>query len=146
MNRALLEQGTGIALTRREEIVSDAHRYYVDTLPITGMEQYGFSDTPSFDNAVLDFDSRMLPEYHTPRLGELRAVPDIPEIQDRYMLLTGIANAIERSPLVPGQGGDALHDGVDEIGIRRSKAIFARKFFDPRAHFQREQLVIDGGY
>lgn len=95
MNRALLEQGTGIALTRREEIVSDAHRYYVDTLPITGMEQYGFSDTPSFDNAVLDFDSRMLPEYHTPRLGELRAVPDIPEIQDRYILLTGIANAIE---------------------------------------------------
>lgn len=95
MNRALLEQGTGIALARREEIVFDAHRYYVDTLPLVGMEPYGFSDAPSFDNAVLDFDSRMLPEFHTPQLGELRVVPDAPALQDRYTLLTGIADAIE---------------------------------------------------
>lgn len=94
INSTLLEQGTGIELSRREEIVFEAHRYYVDTFPADGLEDYGFKNTSSFDYVVLDFDSRLLPEQHTAETEHHGEAATYLNMEDRYLFLRGVAAAI----------------------------------------------------
>ena len=93
-NSLLLQEGTGISMARREEIVFEAHAAYVDIFPETGLEDYGFSSTANFDNASLDFDARILPERYADIDVRDRYFQAFTNLDDRFRFLRGVASSI----------------------------------------------------
>ena len=90
----LLQEGIGIGLERREEIVFDAHSQYVDTFPENNLEGYGFTSTVNFDNASLDFDARLLPEAYPDIDVHDTLFQSFTNISDRFLFLRGVASSI----------------------------------------------------
>jgi hypothetical protein len=90
----LLQEGIGIGLERREEIVFDAHSQYVDTFPENNLEGYGFTSTVNFDNASLDFDARLLPEAYPDIDVHDTLFQSFTNISDRLLFLQGVASSI----------------------------------------------------
>lgn len=90
----LLQEGTGISMARREEIVFEAHAAYVDTFPEYGLENYGFTNTANFDNASLDFDARLLPEKYADIDAYDSYFQSFTNLDDRFRFLRGVASAI----------------------------------------------------
>jgi hypothetical protein len=90
----LLQEGIGIGLQRREEIVFDVHSQYVDTFPENDLEHYGFTSTVNFDNASLDFDARLLPEAYPDIDVHDALFQSFTNISDRLLFLRGVASSI----------------------------------------------------
>lgn len=93
-NSLLLQEGTGISMSRREEIVFDAHATYVDTFPEKGLEEYGFTSVANFDNASLDFDARLLPEMHPDIDVRDLYFQSFTNLDDRFRFIRGVASSI----------------------------------------------------
>lgn len=94
INSSLHQEATGIDLARRQEIVDDTHKLYIDTFPETGLEEYGFSSTASFDDACMDFDARLLPEAYPDVDTRDQLYQSFLNISDRLTFLRGVASSI----------------------------------------------------